>query len=69
VLYFYSPFAPNIFNQVMERIESSLRRSPRSLFVMFSGFLGVRDAAFGSRPQFKRLERGRYIDVYQHLSS
>jgi SAM-dependent methyltransferase len=69
VLYFYSPFERSVMDQVVRNIEDSLQKSPRDLLVLFSGVLGMRDSAFGSRPQYERLQRGRYIDVYRHRSS
>jgi SAM-dependent methyltransferase len=69
VLYFFSPFAPTVMAQIVQNIEESLRRCPRQLLVLFSGVLAMRDGAFGSRPQYERLQRGRYIDIYRHRSS
>ncbi len=69
VLYFYSPFARSVMDQIVHNIEDSLQKSPRDLLVLFSGVLGMRDSAFGSRPQYERLQRGRHIDVYRHRSS
>jgi SAM-dependent methyltransferase len=68
VLYFYSPFAPNILDQIVQRTEDSFQRSPRDLVVLFSGALSMRDRAFGSQPQYERLSRGRHIDIYRHRS-
>jgi SAM-dependent methyltransferase len=67
VLFFYSPFTGAVMERVVGRIEDSLRRSPRDLFVLFTGIPIMRDRAFGSRPQFKRLRRERYFDVYRYL--
>jgi SAM-dependent methyltransferase len=69
VLYFYSPFARSVMDQIVHNIEDSLQKSPRDLLVLFSGVLGMRDSAFGSRPQYERLQRGRHIDIYRHRSS
>jgi len=69
VLYFYSPFALSVMDQVIHNIEVSLQRSPRALLVLFSGVLSMRDGTFGSRPQYERLRRGRYFDLYRHRSS
>lgn len=66
VLYFFSPFARQVLDQVVENIERSLQESPRELLVLFSGVLGMRDAAFGTRPAFQRLHRERYMDVYRY---
>jgi SAM-dependent methyltransferase len=68
VLYFYSPFAPNVLNQVINRIESSWQRFPRDLLVLFSGVIPMRDLGFGARPQYERLQRARYYDLYRHRS-
>jgi len=65
VLYFFSPFARNIMDQIVQNIERSLQQSPRDLLVLFSGVLNMRDSAFGSRPQYERLQRGQYIDIYR----
>jgi SAM-dependent methyltransferase len=69
VLYFYSPFARSVMDQIVQNIENALQKSPRDLLVLFSGVLNMRDSAFGSRPQYERLQRGRYIDIYRHRSS
>jgi SAM-dependent methyltransferase len=69
VLYFYSPFARGVMDQIVQNIENSFQKSPRDLLVLFSGVLNMRDSAFGSRPQYERLLRGRYVDVYRHRSS
>ncbi len=69
VLYFYSPFARSVMDQIVDKIENSLREFPRDLLLLFSGVLNMRDSAFGSRPQYERLQRGRYIDVYRRRSS
>jgi SAM-dependent methyltransferase len=69
VLYFYSPFARSVMDRIVHNIEDSLKKSPRDLLVLFSGVLGMRDSAFGSRPQYERLQRGRYIDIYRHRAS
>lgn len=69
VLYFYSPFARKAMDQVVQNIENSLQKSPRDLLVLFSGLLSMRDSSFGARPQYERLQRGRYIDIYRHHSS
>jgi SAM-dependent methyltransferase len=66
VLYFYSPFARQVMDRVVHNIEQSLRSSPRDMLILFSGILAMRDAAFGSRPGFERLHRGRYMDLYRH---
>jgi SAM-dependent methyltransferase len=66
VLYFYSPFARSVMDRVVRNIEASLQKSPRDLLILFSGVLGMRESAFGSRPQYERLKRGRYIDIYRH---
>jgi SAM-dependent methyltransferase len=68
VLYFYSPFARSVMDQIVQNIEKSLQRQPRELRVLFSGVLAMRDSAFGSRAQYERLLRGRYIDIYRHRS-
>jgi len=68
VLYFYSPFALSVMEKVVHNIEVSLQKSPRDLLVLFSGVLGMRDGTFGSRPQYERLQRGRYFDLYRHRS-
>jgi SAM-dependent methyltransferase len=69
VLYFYSPFARSVLDQIMQNIEDSLQRSPRELLVLFSGVLKMRDHAFGSCAQYELLQRGRYFDIYRHRSS
>jgi SAM-dependent methyltransferase len=68
VLYFYSPFPPAVMEQVFQNIERSLQQSPRELLVLFSGVLGARDRAFGSRPQYERLLRDRHVDVYRRIN-
>src|SRR5580692_2863524 len=68
VLYFYSPFPPAVMEQVFQKIERSLQQSPRELLVLFSGVLGARDRAFGSRPQYERLLRDRHVDVYRRIN-
>jgi SAM-dependent methyltransferase len=67
VLYFYSPFTGGVMEQVVENIEASLQRHPRDLLVLFSGILIMRDRAFGNRPQYQRLRREQYFDLYQHI--
>jgi predicted RNA methylase len=67
VLFFFSPFTGAVMEKVVEDIENSLRCSPRDLFVLFTGIPVMRDRAFGSRQQYKRLRRERYFDVYQRL--
>jgi SAM-dependent methyltransferase len=66
VLFFYSPFTGAVMERVVGNIEDSLRRSPRDLFVLFTGIPIMRDRAFGSRPQFSRLLRERYFDVFRY---
>lgn len=66
LLYFYSPFAPAILNLVIDKIEDSWQKAPRELLVLFSGIVPMRDIGFGSRPQYERLQRGRYFDLYRH---
>ncbi|HTC47245.1 MAG TPA: class I SAM-dependent methyltransferase [Candidatus Aquilonibacter sp.] len=68
VLFFYSPFTGAVMEKVVANIEDSLRRSPRELFVLFTGVPAMRERAFGIRPQFKRLTRERYFDVYQYVA-
>jgi len=69
VLYFYSPFTGSVMDQVILSIEQSLQRCPRELLVLFSGMFVMRDRAFGSRPQYERLLRGRHFDLYRHVGS
>ncbi len=66
VLYFYSPFSPPLLDQIVNNIESSFQQSPRDLFILFSGVIGMRDRAFGSRPQYERLLREAHMDLYRH---
>jgi len=66
VLYFYSPFAPETMDKVMDSIERSWEKHPRDLLILFSGVIGVRDRNFGLRSQYERLQRRRYFDVYRH---
>lgn len=66
VLFFYSPFSPEILDRVLQKVEESFRRSPRNLLVVFSGTLPVRDRAFGSRAQYQRLGREQHMDIYRH---
>ncbi len=66
VLYFYSPFARSVMDKVIDKIELSLQRFPRELLVLFSGVLPMRNLTFGTRPQYERLRRDRYIDLYRH---
>ena len=66
VLYFYSPFTPEILDRFVEKIDQSFQRSPRELLVMFTGSPLMREKAFGSRPQYQRLVRARYLDIYKH---
>jgi SAM-dependent methyltransferase len=67
VLFFFSPFKGSVMESVVENIEASLRSFPRELFVLFSGVPVMRERAFGSRSQYRRLRRERHFDVYQHL--
>ena len=67
VLYFFSPFQRSLLDQIVRNIEDSFQRSPRDLLVLFSGIIPMRDHAFGSRPQYERLQRGRNVDVYRRL--
>jgi hypothetical protein len=55
-------------DQIVPKIEESFQRQPRELLVLFSGALAMREGAFGSRVQYERLLRGRYIDIYRHRS-
>lgn len=66
VLFFYSPFTGAMMERVVENIENSFKRAPRELFVLFTGLEIMREKAFGCRPQYKRLRRERYFDVYRH---
>ncbi len=66
VLYLYSPFSPSILDQIMQKIEDSVRQFPRDLLVMFSGVLAMRERAVGSRPEYERLRRDRHMDIYRH---
>ena len=65
VLYFFSPFSPDVLNQVIQRVEDSFLQSPRNLLVMFTGVPAMRDRAFGSRPQYERLSRAPHMDLYR----
>ena len=65
ILYFFSPFSPDVLNRVVQRVEDSFQRSPRNLLVMFTGVPVMRDRAFGSRPQYERLSRAPHMDVYR----
>jgi SAM-dependent methyltransferase len=69
LLYFFSPFSRPVMEQIVQNLERSIQVSPRDLLVLFTGVPAVRDSAFGSRPQYERLQRGRYIDIYRHRSS
>lgn len=66
VLYFYSPFSPPVLEQIVNNIETSFQQSPRDLFILFSGVIGMRDRAFGCRPQYARLLREPHMDLYRH---
>jgi len=68
VLYFYSPFAPDVLNQVIDKVEASVKRSPGELLVLFSGAVAMRDVGFGARPEYERVQRTRYYDLYRHRS-
>lgn len=65
VLYFYSPFTPEILDRFVEKIDQSIQRSPRELLVMFTGSPRMRERAFGFRPQYQRVVQGRYMDIYR----
>ena len=66
VLFFYSPFVGTVMQRVVENIERLSNESPREIFVLFTGIEIMRERAFGSRPQWRRLRRERYFDVYQY---
>ena len=66
VLYFYNPFTVKIMNDVVQNIRDSLQRFPRPLIVLFSGPMVTRDRGFAGQPQFERLRRERYFDIYQY---
>ena len=66
LLYFYSPFAPSVLREVINNIDASLQRRPRELLVLFSGIMPMRDLGFGARPQYERLQRTRYYDLYRY---
>jgi SAM-dependent methyltransferase len=66
VLYFYSPFTPEILDRFVDKVDHSFQRLPRELLVMFTGSPRMRERAFGSRPQYQRLLQGRYVDIYKH---
>ena len=66
VLYFFSPFKRTILDQIVQNIEDSFQRAPRDLLILFSGIISMREHAFGSRPQYERLQRGRRVDIYRH---
>lgn len=66
VLYLYSPFAPELLDRIMQRIEDSFQQSPRDLLIMFSGTISMRNRAVGSRPEYEQLARDRYMDIYRH---
>lgn len=66
VLFFYSPFTGSVMEKVVQNIEDSVKHAPRELFILFTGMEIMRDRAFGSRPQYKRLTRERYFDIYQY---
>ena len=67
VVFFYSPFSGAVMEKVVGNIEGSLKRSPRELFVLFTGMQIMRERAFGSRPQYQLLKREKYFDVYRHM--
>jgi SAM-dependent methyltransferase len=66
VLYFYSPFSPPILEQIVAKVEGSFQKSPRDMFIVFSGVIGMRDRAFGSQPQYERILREAHMDLYRH---
>jgi SAM-dependent methyltransferase len=66
VLFFANPFFPNVMRQVIENLERSFLHSPHDLFVLFVGLLSRRDSSFGAQPQYERLRRERYFDLYRH---
>ncbi len=65
VVYFYNPFHSVVMDQVFQNIESSIERTPRDLVVVFAGSFHVRDRVFGVRPQYERLRREKYFDIYR----
>jgi len=64
MLFFYNPFRRSLLDKILRNIEDSLQRRPRDLLVLVSGL----SDDFGCRPQYERLQRGRYIDIYRHRS-
>jgi SAM-dependent methyltransferase len=66
VLFFYSPFVGTVMQKVVENIECSFHEFPREIFILFTGIEPMRDRAFGSRPQCRRLRREKYFDVYKY---
>jgi SAM-dependent methyltransferase len=66
VLYFYSPFKGMVMEQTVQNIEASVQKSPRDLLVLFTGLVGMRDRAFGCRPQYEQLRWEYYFDIYRH---
>jgi SAM-dependent methyltransferase len=67
VLFFYSPFTGAVMEKVIANIEESCRQFPRELYVLFTGKETMREKAFGSLPQYRRLRRELYFDLYQRL--
>jgi hypothetical protein len=65
VLYFYNPFGPAVMQRVAQEISQSLQRSPREVWLVLTGPPPSRDRTFQALPQFERLRREQYFDVYR----
>jgi SAM-dependent methyltransferase len=66
VLYLANPFLPAVMSQVINNIERSFQRLPRDLHILFVGLQFRRDSSFGAHPNYERLLRERYFDLYRH---
>ena len=73
VLFFNNPFAPQIFAEVLDTIEASLRRHPRAAYVIYS--LDVYRDVVSSRDWLTMIAEGQYSrlggrwSLYRHSPS
>lgn len=66
ILYFYNPFSPEVMRLVAEEISRSLQRSQRDVRLVVTGPVPSRERTSCAFPQFKRLCRERYFDIYRY---
>jgi hypothetical protein len=67
VFYFFNPFGPEIFAQVLANIEASLAANPREAYVLYTN--PCHDRLFSKSPFFEPLNRGPWHTLHKARGS